>query len=60
MPTRWQNFTDSGSPPCSPQMPTFRFGRVMRPRSVPIFTSCPTPSWSRTAKGSCLKIPSFR
>ena len=28
---RWQNFTDSGSPPCSPQMPTFRFGRVLRP-----------------------------
>ena len=24
MPTRWQNSTDEGSPPCSPQMPTFR------------------------------------
>ena len=31
MPTLWQNSTDEGSPPCSPQMPTLRSGRVRRP-----------------------------
>ena len=31
MPTRWQNSTDDGSPPCSPQMPTLSLGRVFRP-----------------------------
>ena len=30
-PARWQNLTVSGSPPCSPQMPTLRSGRVLRP-----------------------------
>ena len=30
-PILWQNLTDSGSPPCSPQMPTLRLGRVLRP-----------------------------
>ena len=33
MPTRWQNFTLSASPPCSPQIPIFSLGRVLRPRS---------------------------
>src|SRR5438094_8599322 len=32
MPTLWQNSTDEGSPPCSPQMPILRSGRVRRPR----------------------------
>ena len=36
----------SGSPPCSPQMPIFRSGRVLRPFSTAIFISWPTPSWS--------------
>ena len=36
MPTLWQNATLSGSPPCSPQMPTFRCSpcfswRALRP-----------------------------
>src|SRR5271155_1944249 len=60
MPTSWQNLTDSGSPPCSPQIPTSRFGRVFRPRSMPIFTSSPTPTWSIAANGSCFRIPSSR
>src|SRR2546422_4598781 len=33
MPTLWQNSTDEGSPPCSPQMPILRSGRARRPRS---------------------------
>ena len=44
MPTLWQNSTDDGSPPCSPQMPTLRSGRVRRPRSMPIRINSPTPS----------------
>src|SRR6516162_11388975 len=28
-PIRWQNFTESGSPPCSPQMPSLISGRVL-------------------------------
>ncbi len=28
-PMRWQNFTESGSPPCSPQMPSLISGRVL-------------------------------
>ena len=37
-----------GSPPCSPQMPTFKPGFAARPRSVPMRTSWPTPSRSST------------
>ncbi len=33
-----------GSPPCSPQIPTLRYGLVSRPRSMPILTSSPTPT----------------
>ena len=46
MPTWWQNSTDDGSPPCSPQIPTLRSGRVLRPRSIAILTNWPTPSRS--------------
>ena len=31
MPTRWQNSMLAGSPPCSPQMPTFKLLLVLRP-----------------------------
>src|ERR1035441_5013349 len=30
-PRRWQNSTEFGSPPCSPQMPSLMSGRVWRP-----------------------------
>ena len=30
----WQKNTEAGSPPCSPQMPSLRSGRVLRPRST--------------------------
>jgi fructose-1,6-bisphosphatase len=40
-----QKSIDAGSPPCSPQMPTFNAGRVFRPRSVPIRTNWPTIVW---------------
>ena len=33
-PARSQNATEAGSPPCSPQMPSLRSGRVARPRSA--------------------------
>jgi len=52
MPARWQNSTDEGSPPCSPQMPTLSLGRVFLPRAMPISIISPTPSWSSTANGS--------
>ena len=32
-----QYWIESGSPPCSPQMPTFSVGCVRRPRSIPIW-----------------------
>ena len=35
----WQNFTDEGSPPCSPQIPHFKSGRTARPLSTAISTS---------------------
>ena len=54
MPTLWQNFTLSASPPCSPQMPTFRLARVLRPRSTPNLISSPTPSTSMVWNGSSL------
>ena len=31
-----KKWIDAGSPPCSPQMPILRSGRVLRPRSTPI------------------------
>ncbi len=48
MPTLWQNFTLVASPPCSPQIPTLRSGRVERPFSMAILTSIPTPLWIQT------------
>src|SRR5260370_1308966 len=41
----------SGSPPCSPQMPTSRCGFALRPFSTAMRTSCPTPSRSSVWKG---------
>jgi len=38
-PTLAQKWIDAGSPPCSPQMPSFRLPRVLRPRSAAIFTT---------------------
>ncbi len=35
-PTLWQNSTDEGSPPCSPQIPSLIFGRVALPFSAAI------------------------
>ena len=43
--------TEAGSPPCSPQMPSFRSGRVARPRSTASSTSSPTPAWSSSGTG---------
>ena len=60
MRTRWQNSTDEGSPPCSPQIPIFRSGRTRRPRSMPMRISSPTPSWSSTENGSWGKSPLSR
>src|ERR1022692_1619896 len=41
-PRRWQNSTELGSPPCSPQMPSLMSGRVWRPFSTAIFINSPT------------------
>ena len=54
---RAQNATDAGSPPCSPQIPSFNFGRILRPRSVAIRINSPTPSRSIDTNGSAGKIP---
>lgn len=35
---------DSASPPCSPQIPIFRPGCVLRPLTTAVRMSCPTPS----------------
>jgi len=34
---------EAGSPPCSPQIPIFRFFRVFLPRSIATLISSPTP-----------------
>lgn len=47
---RWLNFTESGSLPCSPQMPSLLPGRVALPFSQAIFTSWLTPVWSIEVK----------
>ena len=41
-PILWQNSTDEGSPPCSPQMPQDIPGRVFLPFSTAISMSAPT------------------
>lgn len=51
-PSLWQNSTDDGSPPCSPQMPRCISGRVAFPSLTAICMSLPTPSWSSLANGS--------
>src|SRR3979411_2622325 len=43
MPTRWQNSTEAGSPPCSPQIPTLRAFFVFRPPPVPVPLHSPPP-----------------
>ncbi len=45
-----------GSPPCSPQMPSFRSGLAFLPFSTAVLTSCPTPPRSITLKGSAGSI----
>ena len=57
MPTMWQNSTEFGSPPCSPQMPISSFGLVLRPFSTPIRITSPTPSRSMEMNGSDARIP---
>ena len=49
-----------GLPPCSPQTPTFRPGRVLRPSRVAMSTSRPTPSMSRLSNGETVKTPLSR
>src|SRR6266545_3404173 len=53
---RLPNGLESGSPPCSPQTPTFSLALALRPRSVPSRTSCPTPTVSIDSKGSFGRI----
>jgi len=48
---------ERGSPPCSPQIPTLSRGEASRPSRVASSTNRPTPSLSRTWKGSSEKIP---
>jgi len=59
-PAWWKKYTELGSPPCSPQTPILRSGRVARPRSVPILTSSSTPSMSRVSNGLIPKMPISR
>ena len=51
MPIRWQNFTEFGSPPCSPQMPTFSELRAERPCSVPMNHQLPHAILVQTQEG---------
>src|SRR6476469_5423216 len=51
---------DSGSPPCSPQNPSFRPGLVRRPSCAAISTSRPTPSPSMVSNGETVKTPFSR
>ena len=48
----WQKMTLSGSPPCSPQMPTLRSGPGAPAALVADLINWPTPSWSSTWNGS--------
>ena len=47
----WKKAIDSGSPPCSPQMPSFRSGFASRPVQAPRRTSQPTPGLSIVSNG---------
>ena len=56
MPLAWKNAIESGSPPCSPQTPSLRPGRALRPSQAPIRTSWPTPGVSSVSNGERSKI----
>src|SRR4029078_5809135 len=58
-PPPWKKPLERGSPPCSPQTPTFRPGFASRPRFVASKTSSPTPGWSSVANGSSGRIPAL-
>ena len=47
----WKNSIESGSPPCSPQMPSLRSGRASRPTHAASRTSQPTPGLSIVSNG---------
>src|SRR5438874_3805387 len=55
----WKNSMLSGSPPCSPQIPSSRCGFASRPFSTAICTSWPTPSRSSVWKGLTGRIFTF-
>ena len=48
---------EAGSPPCSPQIPSFRWFFVARPFSAAMRTISPTPSMSIETNGSFGRIP---
>src|SRR3954464_754807 len=43
MPEWWKNSIESGSPPCSPQIPSSMSFFVLRPSHAPCAAICPTP-----------------
>ena len=47
----WKNAIDSGSPPCSPQIPSLSDGLASRPTQAPSRTSQPTPGLSIVSNG---------
>ena len=47
----WKKSIDSGSPPCSPQMPSLRPGWASRPTQAASRTSQPTPGLSIVSNG---------
>jgi len=47
----WKKWTDSGSPPCSPQMPSLSSGLRSRPTHAASLTSQPTPGESIVSNG---------
>ena len=55
-PSSWQNRIESGSPPCSPQIPIFRMGFVFRPHSTANLISLPTPFVSNISNGLSCRI----
>ena len=57
-PDRSQLWIDSGSPPCSPQMPILRSGRVARPFSTAVLHQLPTTSSSSVWNGLAGRMPS--
>ena len=47
----WKKSIDAGSPPCSPQMPSFSDGLASRPTQEASRTSQPTPGLSIVSNG---------